>query len=72
MTATKQPTMMATAGVARGDLVFVVGVRSHGALIAKLVLFAAPATANPAPTVTPTVTTTAPAAPAASASPTHF
>ncbi|MFY9867860.1 MAG: hypothetical protein WAK58_28965 [Trebonia sp.] len=60
--------MMATAGVARGDLVFVVGVRSHGALIAKLVLFAAPATAKPAPTVT----STAPAAPAASASPTHF
>ena len=72
MTATRQPTMMATAGVARGDLVFVVGVRSHGALIAKLVLFAAPATAKPAPTVTPTVTSTAPAAPAASASPTHF
>ena len=59
--ATKQPTMMATASVARGDLVFVVGVRSHGALIAKLVLFAAPATAKPAPTVTPTVTSTAPA-----------
>ena len=72
MTATKQPTMMATAGVARGDLVFVVGVRSHGALIAKLVLFAAPATAKPAPTATPTVTSTAPSAPAASASPTHF
>ena len=32
--------------MARGDLVFVVGVRSHGALIAKLVLFAAPATGH--------------------------
>jgi hypothetical protein len=65
MTATKQPTMMVTKGVARGDLVFVIGVRSHGALIAKLVLFAAPptATATPTPTVTPTVTSTATATP---------
>ena len=43
---TTMPTTTAAKTVARGDLVFVVGVRSHGNLIAKLMLFAAPATVN--------------------------
>jgi hypothetical protein len=56
------PTMTAATTVARGDLVFVVGVRSHGHLIAELVLFSVPKTAvTPTPTSTATVTTTAPA-----------
>jgi hypothetical protein len=67
------PTTTAAKTVARGDLVFVVGVRSHGKLTAELILFSVPKTAV---TTTPaTVTTTAPAtgvAPTASASPTHF
>jgi hypothetical protein len=59
-----QPTFTATQGVARGDLVFVAGVRMHGFLIAKLVLFSAPATVMPTatatnPVVTPTATGTA-------------
>jgi hypothetical protein len=57
-TASTQPTFTATKGVARGDLVFVAGVRIHGSLVAELVLFAAPTTATPAPTGTATVTTT--------------
>jgi len=58
-----QPTFTATMGIARGDLVFVAGVRSHGRLIAKLVLFAAPPNVTPAPVPTSTMTvrpTTAP------------
>jgi len=55
MTAT-QSTFTATRGIQRGDLVFVAGVRVHGFLIAKLVLFAAPTTVTPTPT--PTVTST--------------
>lgn len=43
-------------GLKRGDLVLVSGIRKHGLLIAKLVVFAAPA-----PTATPTATATAPA-----------
>jgi hypothetical protein len=72
-TMTTMPTTTAAKTVARGDLVFVVGVRSHGKLTAELILFSVPKTAV---TTTPgTVTTTAPAtgvAPTASASPTHF
>jgi hypothetical protein len=45
-------------------MVFVAGFREHGFLIAKLVLFAAPATTT-TPTATPTSTaTTTPTAPA--------
>ena len=74
-TMTTMPTTTAAKTVARGDLVFVVGVRSHGKLIAELILFSVPKTAvTTTPANTATVTTTAPAtgAPAASASPTHF
>jgi hypothetical protein len=74
-TMTTMPTTTAAKTVARGDLVFVVGVRSHGKLIAKLILFSVPKTAvTTTPTNTATVTTTAPATavPSASASPTHF
>lgn len=65
-----QPTFTATQGVARGDLVFIAGVRTHGRLIAKLVLFAAPATTTPTPTASPTgvVTATVPATPSATPS----
>jgi len=63
MTATQQSTWTATAGIARGDLVLVTGVRVHGFLIAKLVLFAAPTTVTPLPTGTPTVTVTPTAIP---------
>lgn len=70
---TTMPTTTAAKTVARGDLVFVVGVRSHGKLTAELILFSVPKTAvTTTPTNTSTVTSTAPAAPAASASPTHF
>lgn len=55
-----QPTFMASKGVKRGDLVLVTGVREHGFLIAKLVLFAPPATT----TVTPPTTPATPTAPA--------
>ena len=74
-TMTTMPTTTAAKTVARGDLVFVVGVRSHGKLTAELILFSVPKTAvTTTPANTATVTTTAPAtgAPAASASPTHF
>lgn len=65
-----QPTFTATQGVARGDLVFIAGVRTHGRLIAKLVLFAAPAMTTPTPTASPTgvVTATVPATPSATPS----
>jgi len=56
---TTQPVTMTTQGVARGDLVFVVGERVHGKLIAKLVLFAAPktsVTATPSASVSATAT----------------
>jgi hypothetical protein len=75
-TMTTMPTTTAAKTVARGDLVFVVGVRSHGKLTAELILFSVPKTAvTTTPTNTATVTTTVPATgatPAASASPTHF
>ncbi len=73
---TTMPTTTAAKTVARGDLVFVVGVRSHGKLIAELVLFSVPKTAfTTTPASTATVTTTTPATgatPAPSSSPTHF
>jgi hypothetical protein len=59
---TTQPVTMTTQGVARGDLVFVVGERVHGKLIAKLVLFAAPKTAvtpTPSASVSASVSATA-------------
>jgi len=75
-TMTTMPTTTAAKTVARGDLVLVVGVRSHGKLTAELILFSVPKTAvTTTPANTATVTTTAPATgarPAASASPTHF
>ncbi len=49
---TTQPVTTAMHGVARGDLVLITGVRVHGRLLAKLVLFAAPATVTPTPSVT--------------------
>jgi hypothetical protein len=58
MTAT-QSTFRANHGIQRGDLVFVAGVRVHGFLVAKLVLFAAPTTVTPTPTPSVTVTPTA-------------
>ncbi len=48
-----QPVFTATSGVARGDLVFIAGVRVHGFLIAKLVLFSASLTPTPAVTAAP-------------------
>jgi hypothetical protein len=75
-TMTTVPTTTAAKTVARGDLVFVVGVRSHGKLTAELILFSVPKTAvKPAATSTATVTTTVPATgatPVPSTSPTHF
>jgi hypothetical protein len=72
-TMTTMATTTAAKTVARGDLVFVVGVRSHGKLTAELILFSVPkAAAGVTPTSTATVTTTAPASAAPSASPTHF
>lgn len=68
-TATATPTVTATVPVttaaktvARGDLVFVTGVKEHGKLIAELVLFAVPKT-----TVAPTTTTTTTATPTTTA-----
>jgi hypothetical protein len=74
-TMTTMPTTTAAKTVARGDLVFVAGVRSHGKLIAELILFSVPKTATGTSTSTSTVTTTVPATgatPAPSTSPTHF
>ncbi len=52
------PVTMTTQGVARGDLVFVAGIRRHGFLIAKLVLFAVPPTGMPTASPTASVTMT--------------
>jgi len=66
---TGMPTTMPAKTVARGDLVFVIGVRSHGKLTAELILFSVPKTATGATQgSTATVTTTAPASTPA----THF
>jgi hypothetical protein len=62
MVTARQKAFTKSKGVARGDMVFVAGFREHGFLIAKLVLFAAPATTTTTtPTATPTATATAPA-----------
>ncbi|MGH3166517.1 MAG: hypothetical protein ACRDN0_11580, partial [Trebonia sp.] len=65
MTTGHQSAFSMNKGIARGDLVFVSGLREHGFLLAKLVLFAPPSTTSTAtPTVsstaTPATTTTAP------------
>jgi hypothetical protein len=61
-TTTKQSMFSSIKHVARGDLVLVAGLRTHGSLVAKLVLFAAPTTVKPTPsasiTTTPTSTST--------------
>jgi hypothetical protein len=74
----RQQAFSRSKGVARGDMVFLAGFREHGFLIAKLVLFAAPATTTTTtptatPTSTATVTPTAPASvtPTSSFSNTH-
>jgi hypothetical protein len=48
-------------GIAAGDLVFVAGIKEHRSLVAKLVLFVAPAQVMPTGTASPTATATAPA-----------
>jgi hypothetical protein len=66
---TTQPVFTRTNSVARGDLVFVTGLRVHGALVAKVVLFTAPVmtpTATPTTSVTPTVTPTTTVSPTVS------
>ena len=55
MPITTVPATTMTQGVARGDLVFVIGERYHRSLVAKLVLFAPKTVTN---TVTPAPTTT--------------
>jgi hypothetical protein len=70
--ATTMPTTTAAKTVARGDLVFVVGVRSHGKLTAELILFSVPKTATVTPANTATVTTTTPATAGPSTSATDF
>jgi hypothetical protein len=55
---TTQAAFTNSKGLKRGDLVLITGVKEHGFLIAKLVLFAAPTT-----TTTPTATPTASVAP---------
>jgi hypothetical protein len=66
MTAT-QPVTTSTHGIAAGDLVFVTGVREHGKLVAKLVLFSAPTTTTTTPTATPSVSVSTSAKPTATA-----
>ena len=55
---TQPATMAANTKIAAGDFVLVAGVKVHGSLTAKLVLFAAPTTgaANPTMTATPPAT----------------
>jgi hypothetical protein len=59
VTPTPTATMAANNKIAAGDFVFVGGVKVHGSLIAKLVLFSATNTLNPAPTAS-TATSVAP------------
>ncbi|MGD0705647.1 MAG: hypothetical protein ABSA02_37920 [Trebonia sp.] len=54
---TRQSAWWTTDGVQRGDLVLVAGTRTNGKLKAELVLFAAPLTSMPTPSVSPTSTT---------------
>jgi peptidoglycan DL-endopeptidase CwlO len=72
MTTAKQSAFGKSDGIARGDLAFVAGMREHGFLIARLVLFIPPATSTVTPTATPSTTTTstATASPTASVTPT--
>jgi hypothetical protein len=70
MTTARQPAFTKTDGVARGDLVFVTGMREHGFLIARLVLFTPPATSMATPTASPTTATSTTATPTTSVAPT--
>lgn len=54
-TATTQPVTTTANGVAAGDLVMIAGVRVHGRLFARLVLFSAPTAMTATPTATPSV-----------------
>jgi hypothetical protein len=65
MVTATQPVFAAPKGVARGDLALVTGVKEHGFLIAKLVLFTPPAT-TVTPTTSPTATPTISVAPTTS------
>jgi hypothetical protein len=65
-----QPVTTATHGVAAGDLVMIAGVRQHGRLIAKLVLFSAPTTTTPTATATPSVSVSTSASATSTARPT--
>jgi hypothetical protein len=69
VTATPPPTMAANNKIAAGDFVMVAGVKVHGSLFAKLVLFAAPATGMASPPATPTGSVSPPASPTGSVSP---
>ena len=79
MTVTPTPTATMTANtkIAAGDFVFVAGVKVHGSLIARLVLFSATNTVNPAPSaststsVAPTGTVSQPAVAPTGVSGTH-
>ena len=79
MTVTPTPTttMAANTKIAAGDFVFVAGVKVHGSLIARLVLFSATNTVNPAPSaststsVAPTGTVSQPAVAPTGVSGTH-
>ena len=79
MTVTPTPTttMAANTKIAAGDFVFVAGVKVHGSLIARLVLFSATNTVTPAPSaststsVAPTGTVSQPAVAPTGVSGTH-
>jgi hypothetical protein len=59
MVTSQQSAFTMNKGVQRGDLVLLAGLKEHGFLIAKLVLFAPPTTGTTVtPTVTPTTSTT--------------
>lgn len=71
MLTSHQSAFTKTNGIARGDMVFVAGVREHGYLVARLALFAPPATTTTAtPTASPTASATSTATPTATATPT--
>ena len=77
VTPTPTATMAANNKIAAGDFVFVAGVKVHGSLIAKLVLFSTTNTVTPAPTasastsVAPTGTVSQPAVAPTGVSGTH-
>lgn len=56
-TMTRQSAFLARHGVARGDMALVTGVRFHGFLIAKMVVFTPPTTVTPTPSASPSATT---------------